>query len=85
MSHPLVSTKEQTGMAREWMDSDELSRKQTGQGHLLGMAKGRDAEVLILLWGLQPLEILCPYSFTHRVVPHGSALNRDVRNVPERI
>lgn len=41
MSHPLVSTKEQKGMAREWMDSDELSRIQTGQDHLLGMARGK--------------------------------------------
>ena len=41
MSHPLVSTKKQTGMAREWMDSGELSRKQRGQDHLLGMARGK--------------------------------------------
>lgn len=70
-------------MAGEWMDSDELSRKQTGQGHLLGMARGkgcRDAHS-----PLGPPTSRNPYCFTHHAVPHGSALNRDVRNVPERI
>lgn len=53
-------------MVREWMDSDELSRKQRGQDHLLGMARGKRMQRCSFSWGLQPLEILCPYSFTHR-------------------
>lgn len=28
-------------MAREWMDSDELSRIQTGQDHLAGHGQGK--------------------------------------------
>lgn len=46
-----MSRQEQT---HEWMDSDELSRKQTGQDHSLGLARreGRSGAIHSLLLGL---------------------------------